>query len=156
MWIDTDRSNLYFSDKILLVEGSTEVALFNRMIDDGRISLPNTSCSILHTEGKYNTLRFMRLLDGLGLPYAVIYDQDNTDAQTRLNELIETASNASENCLGTHVLAPDLETYLGWPQPEGGRNALKPGFAMLHYQERADTTPQLATLCSEVMSLLTN
>lgn len=151
LWLDNERSSLFFVDFVLLVEGATESALFARLIDDGRITLPVTSCGILHTDGKYNTVRFMRLLETLGMPFAVVHDRDGGKKHQELNQLISDEANKSSYSHGVMVLEPDLEGYLGWNQPrEGG---LKPGVAMLNYENLGAETPKLDELCARIETL---
>ena len=37
LWLNPDRASLFFAEKVLLVEGPTEVAFINKLIDDGKI-----------------------------------------------------------------------------------------------------------------------
>lgn len=153
LWMDNERSSLFFVDLVLLVEGPTESALFSRMIDDGRLALPMTTCGILHSDGKYNTVRFMRLLAKLGIPHIVVHDVDpnGNRHQQQLNELINQEAENSEFTYDVVLLDPALEGYLEWPKPEGRHQGLKPGVALLNYEERGATTPKLDELCARIV-----
>jgi predicted ATP-dependent endonuclease of OLD family len=40
LWLNPDRAGLLFAQHVLLVEGPSETALINRLLDDGKLSLP--------------------------------------------------------------------------------------------------------------------
>lgn len=155
LWLDNERSSLFFVDFVLLVEGATESALLARLIDDDRLILPVTSCGILHSDGKYNTVRFMRLLSALGMPFVVIHDKDTSDVQLKLNKLIQDEAAVSSFAKGVVVLDPDLEGYLGWKQPKGNYSGLKPGVALLNYEQHGGTCPKLDDLCESIRQAVT-
>ena len=67
LWLNTDRSGLFFANHALLVEGPTEVALINKLIDDGKIKGADCGLHVLDCLGKYNIHRFMNLLSHLGI-----------------------------------------------------------------------------------------
>lgn len=150
LWLDNERCSLFFCDFVLLVEGPTETALFSRILDDGLLTMPGKACSILHSDGKYNTVRFMRLLNCLGLPFVVVHDRDTKTRQRELNDLIAAEQEACELCRHVEVLEPNLEEYLGWPTPPERQRSLKPGMILLNYESRAAATPQLAELCERL------
>jgi len=152
LWLDNERSSLFFVDFVLLVEGMTEAALFTRLIDDDRLNLPVTSCGVLHSDGKYNTVRFMRLLDRLGMPHIVVHDKDNSQIHDQLNQLIKDESDGNVFTKGVLVLDPDLENYLGWIQPNN--SGLKPGVALLNYEQHGEKTPRLDEMCVNIQNLL--
>lgn len=156
LWMDNERSSLFFVDLVLLVEGPTESALFSRMIDDGRLELPKTTCEILHSDGKYNAIRFMRLLAKLGMPHIVVHDADPNGGrcQEQLNELIQREAQNSEFTYDVILLDPDLEDYLEWPKPQRRHQGLKPGVALLNYEERGATTPKLDELCARIVQCI--
>lgn len=150
LWLDNERCSLFFCDFVLLVEGPTEAALFSRLVDDARIALPTCACAILHSDGKYNTVRFMRLLNRLGLPFVVIHDRDSMTRQQNFNELIQNEATVCSFCRDVVVVEPNLEASLNWPTPPRARNSLKPGMILLNYETRGDNTPQLTELCVRV------
>jgi ABC-type cobalamin/Fe3+-siderophores transport system ATPase subunit len=154
LWLDNERSSLFFCDFVLLVEGATETALFTRLLDDGRLLIPGAACGTLHSDGKYNTVRFMRLLNAFGLPFVVIHDRDTGGRHDALNELIRQEAEDAEFARGVVVLEPDLENYLGWIHPDGQRSGLKPGVALWNYEQRGGETPRLAELCQRISDVI--
>ena len=72
LWLNSDRSGIFFANHALLVEGPTEVALINKLIDDGKIKGADCGLQLLDCLGKYNIHRFMNLLGHLGIAHSVI------------------------------------------------------------------------------------
>lgn len=65
LWLDEKRSGAFFGEKVLLVKGQTETALFSYMRDQGKLPSCN-GVFIMDTIGKFNIHRFMRLFEGFG------------------------------------------------------------------------------------------
>lgn len=89
LWLNPDRCGMFFANHVLLVEGTAEQALINKMIDDGKVRFADCGLYVLDCLGKYNIHRFMNLLGALGIPHSVLHD-DDLEAQEHedLNELI--------------------------------------------------------------------
>jgi putative ATP-dependent endonuclease of OLD family len=112
LWLDSKRSSAFFSEKVLLVEGPTEVSLLAYMVDKGLLP----ACQgvfILDTIGKYNMHRFMNLFGHFGIKHYVLFDGDNGRQHA-----IEATINAARNrCTGGVDTFPnDLEEFLGIPR----------------------------------------
>jgi len=137
LWLNSDRSILFFANHVLLVEGPSEVAFINKLISDKRIRTPNTGVYILDCLGKYNLHRFMNLLIHLGIHHSVVCDDDgNANEHADINALIS----ATADKVLTHKIAfipKDLEHYLGIPS--AGSDHRKPQHILfLHEQGRID------------------
>lgn len=116
LWLNPHRAGMLFAQNVLLVEGPTETALIGRLQDDGAISLPKGT-HIMDCLGKFNIHRFMSLLIKLGVPHAVIIDDDDDTEQHRaLNQLIEDTSNSDYTRCVLRI-PKDLESFLGVPPP---------------------------------------
>lgn len=78
LWLDSERTSMFFADKVLLVEGSTEKALFNWLIakNDEWHLFAKYRIAIIDVIGKFNFHRYMTLLDKFGIPYGLILDND--------------------------------------------------------------------------------
>lgn len=103
------RASLFFSSTVLLVEGTTEQALIDKLLDEAKISAPQ-GFLVIDTLGKYNTHRFMNLLGELGIKHAVLVDKDNSIMHEKINRLIESSRN--NFTLGIDFLENDMESYL--------------------------------------------
>lgn len=141
LWLDSRRCAAFFAEKVLLVEGPTETALFSYMFDQG--SLPNCKgVFIMDTIGKYNTHRFMRLFQELGIKHYVLYDGDN-GRHAAIDATIRAASNPCTGAIDT--FPNDLEAFLNIPS--AGRSDRKPQHVMLHVEKNMiDLNPLAAKI----------
>jgi predicted ATP-dependent endonuclease of OLD family len=113
LWLSPDRASAFFANRVLLVEGPTELALLNRLIDEGKVEPPTGGLHVMDCMGKFNIHRFMGLMGALGIPHAVIYDDDEGKGvqHTDLNYLIDNSRN--EYTLEITAINKDLEQLLG-------------------------------------------
>lgn len=115
LWLNPDRSSLFFANYVLLVEGQTEVAFLNRLIGEGKIKNVDCGLYVLDCVGKYNIHRFMNLLAHLGIPHSVIHDDDKNKKEHKgLNQLIEDSRHV-ELTLNIKRIDGDLEIMLNIP-----------------------------------------
>lgn len=140
---------MLFAQHVLLVEGPSETALINRLLDDGKLVLPHGTY-VLDCLGKYNVHRFMNLLSGLGVVHAVLHDDDeNANEHQELNQLIADSKNADF----THAvvtISKDLENLLGVALP--GSSHRKPQHLLYCYATNRINGAKLETLCRLVQS----
>lgn len=152
LWLDNERTTVFFAELVLLVEGLSEAALFRRLIDDGVLNLPEGS-EILQTDGKYNTVRFMMLLNALGIPFITIYDDDSDktdDKLKKLNVWINEQHKVNKFSKGLVGIPLDLEAYLGWPRLDRNKRALKPIHALFHYENKTGSFDKIKALCENI------
>lgn len=149
LWLNPDRAGLLFAQHVLLVEGPSETALINRLLDDGRLTLPQGTY-VLDCLGKYNIHRFMNLLSSLGVVHAVLHDDDNNlNEHQELNQLI--ADSRNESFTHSVVTIPkDLEDYLGVVPP--GSSHRKPQHLLYSYATNQIDDSKLAGFCKLVES----
>jgi putative ATP-dependent endonuclease of the OLD family len=131
LWLNPDRSSAFFANHVLLVEGQTEVAFVNRLVDDEMIDNGDCGLFVLDCMGKFNIHRFMNLLGHLGVSHSVLYDDDDDAGfHEELNQLIEDSRQA--NLTEDVVRIPGkLETLLG---VEGGKSYRKPQHLLYQYE----------------------
>lgn len=121
LWIDPDRANAFLSKKVLLVEGSTEKALFsflfNNQNGDFYDENKKSEVMVVDINGKYHFYKFANLLYLLGIPTWILHDGDK-DKVSRgishrfLNEYI--AKMKSDSVIIDYKRVDDyLEDYLG-------------------------------------------
>ena len=126
LWIDPTRANAFLSQKVILVEGSTEKALFSFLFNNPKGAFYDESetakITIIDTVGKYHFYKFAKLLNKFGIKVWCIYDGDNNACKRSishklLNENIEKLKTDSviKDCLR---IDPDLETSLGFVRGE--------------------------------------
>jgi predicted ATP-dependent endonuclease of OLD family len=154
LWLNPDRSSVFFANHVLLVEGPTEVALINRLVGDGKIKNADCGLYVLDCIGKYNIHRFMNLLIHLGVPHAVIHDDDNDkDEHKEINQLIEDSKSA-ELTLTVKRIPGDLEKMLGVPAV--GSDHRKPQHVLYQYDIGKVDAAKVQAFCGLVEACLPN
>ncbi len=148
LWLNPDRAGMLFAQHVLLVEGPSETALINRLLDDGKLALPQGTY-VRDCLGKYNIHRFMNLLSGLGVVHAVLHDDDNANEHQELNQLIADSKDA--NFTQTVITMPkDLEDVLGVTSP--GSSHRKPQHLLYCYATNQIDNAKLTSFCEIVQS----
>lgn len=123
LWIDPNRANAFLSKKVILVEGSTEKALFSFLFyhDKGEFcdERRTSEIAVIEVVGKYHFFKFANLLNKLGIPTWILYDTDNDKepkdkiSHKKLNSYIKQMKKDGVivDCLPSH---PFLEKALGF------------------------------------------
>ncbi len=151
LWLDSERSNLFFSKHVILCEGATEKALFDYLLDTKWIDLKKRQIYILDSLGKFNIHKFMSLLGSLGIRHSVLYDGDADKAyQQIVNDYIK--QKATPFTFKIDLFAIDLESFLGVELPK--RNDQKPVNVLLALSEGKITEIKLSELKTKFESLL--
>lgn len=149
LWLNPDRAGMLFARYVLLVEGPSETALINRLVDDRRMVLP-VGTYVLDCIGKYNIHRFMSLLGSFGICHSVLHDDDDDkDEHKELNQLIED-SRQPELTVTIRRVPKDIEDYLGVP-PAGSRHR-KPQHLLYCYATGQIDVGKLDNFCALVES----
>jgi putative ATP-dependent endonuclease of the OLD family len=147
LWLNPHRAGMLFAQHVLLVEGPSETALINRLLDDGKLALPQGTY-VLDCLGKYNIHRFMNLLSVLGVVHAVLHDDDNhASVHQELNQLIANSKSADF----THAVVTipkDLENLLGITLPRSSHR--KPQHLLYYYATNQIDAAKLDQFCNMV------
>ena len=107
IYLDSERSSLFFAKHVVVCEGATERALFNCLLDKEWSDLKDRQIYFLDSLGKYNIHRFMALLHRLGIPHSIIHDSDkNTEKHKHINEMIK--NNETDMTRGRYVFKDDM------------------------------------------------
>lgn len=117
LWLDSDKASMFFADRVLLVEGATEKALFNYLLANQWYDLSQYRIFIVDAFGKYNFHRFLSLFECFGIPHGIIFDDDSSkDHHNAVNQFIKSRKN--QFTLADPVCFPGcLEKYLGLELP---------------------------------------
>ena len=136
----------------MLVEGPTEVALVNRLVGDGKIKNADCGLYVLDCLGKYNIHRFMNLLGHLGVPHAVIPDDDNGKKEHgELNQLIEDSKHETlTQCV--KQIPDELEVMLGVSRAKSDDR--KPQHVLYLYETEQIDPAKLQAFCLLVEACL--
>lgn len=124
LWLDSERSSLFFARHVLLCEGASEKIYLDYLADSEWSFLRDYRVYVLDCLGKFNLHRFMHLLTELGVPHSVLFDGDNDrKGHHKWNEIVHDA--ATHLTTGIYQFDDDLEGFLDISKPVG-RNDLKP------------------------------
>lgn len=74
--INNERAELFFAEKVILVEGDTEKIVFDYLLKLRGINPNLNDISIIETSGKGNIPRYIKLLESLEIPFVVVFDTD--------------------------------------------------------------------------------
>lgn len=152
LWLNPDRSSMFFANHVLLVEGPTEVAFINRLIGARKIQNADCGLHVVDCLGKYNIHRFMNLLGHLGIPHSVIHDDDdNKDQHVEFNQLIQDSRHPTLT-LEIQSIPGDLEKMLGVPPPKSDHR--KPQHLLYLYETGQIDSANVDAFCQLVESSL--
>lgn len=139
LWLNADRNTMFFVDKVILVEGTTDKVFLNYIIQTENL---NENVYIVDCGNKQHIPRFMELCREFGIKHAVIHDKDD---ENKLNHKMWNASIvAAKNSftIDTKILSPNLEKYIditlpseSYRKPVELLNQLKKGLAKDKKQE---------------------
>ena len=122
VFFDRPRSDMFFANKVILVEGPTEYMLFNYLKQKQRINIEKTKglCCI-DTIGKLSMPYFIKILKSFNIRYSVLFDLDSdinrTDNQAVLSEL--------DSLNDSYFYFPkDIETYCNVIKEKKSNHAL--------------------------------
>jgi energy-coupling factor transporter ATP-binding protein EcfA2 len=117
LWLDSERASMFFADRVLLVEGATEKALFAWLLARDWHDLSRHRVAIVDAMGKYNLHRYIALLEGFGIPYGLMLDDDqDKDHHKVVNEMLKNKvgqSRLAEPCFINEC----MEKFLGLNLP---------------------------------------
>ena len=105
-WINPDRSELFFADKVILVEGQTDKIVIGYLAEE--LNIYNYKYSIIECGSKSIIPQFIRLLNVFHIPYIAVYDKDNHRWRTRE----EIANSNLKNKTIKKAINPRLGTYM--------------------------------------------
>lgn len=124
LWLDTERASMFFADRVLLVEGATEKALFGWLLARDWHDLSRHRIAVVDVMGKFNFHRYIALLEYFHIPYGLMLDDDqNKQHHKAVNEMLRSKAN-SHRLAAPEFIPQCMESFLDKPLP--GRNDQKP------------------------------
>lgn len=132
LWLNSDRNEAFFSDRVILVEGATEKAVFQWLSAKKKGISGKKSCTVIDCGGKTNIPYFMRLFGDLQTHHFVIHDDDNNKTQFHIdaNTAITSAKNGFTDSI--EVISGNIETMLSLPKVNSYKKASE---ALYHLEE---------------------
>jgi CRISPR-associated exonuclease Cas4 len=146
-YLNPNRNEMFFADKVVLVEGQTEKMMFQAWAnyffgdDIGLIS----QVSYIDCLGKFNFQHYIRILNEFQIPLVVIVDSDihKSDKTRRMNQYIKDDTFDADGLY--FELEPDFEGQFSIENPEidskTGEKRHKPYHAFNQFFE-TDGTPK--------------
>ena len=133
LWIDSERSSMFFANIVVICEGPTEKAILDYMLNEEWSYLKEYNLYILDSMGKFNIHRYMNLLGKLGIKHSVIFDLDDDNSY---HKVVNSFIKENVNLYTQQVLTfqKDLEAFLDVELP--ARRDLKPINLMHHLFDR--------------------
>ncbi len=151
LWLDSERSNLFFAKHVVICEGATEKVFFDYLLNTQWHDLKDQHVYFLDSMGKYNIHRYMNLFKLLGISHSVLMDKDR---DPEIHDLINTFIEGNKNKFThkIHYFDPDIEGFLGIDKPNDNRQ--KPLNIMVKYSEGQITESKLNELRTIIEELL--
>lgn len=144
LWLDSERASMFFADKVLLVEGATEKALFNYLLANDWHDLTKERILVVDALGKYNFHRFLSLFNTYGIYHGIMFDNDNEkNEHSAINQLIRNRKN-NFTLADPFEFNKCLEIHLGLTLP--GRDDQKPLQILKALEDKTITAEQLEQL----------
>jgi hypothetical protein len=152
-FFDLSRSEMFFSKKVVLVEGDTEKLIVpfwaSRLAQkDKKYDFSSNNICVIECDGKTNLHIFMRVLNEFKIPYVVIHDidpidfpedkEDKTDqekSKLRMFEENDFVEKTLDPKYG-HIIriTPELESVIGISKSQAEKHG-KIGAAFFKYDE---------------------
>jgi len=135
-WINPDRGELFFAEKIIIVEGPTDKTIIPYL--SKKLSIFKYEYTIIDCGGKDNIKIYIHLLNKFRLPYVAVYDKDNqavktADAINNANKSSKEIEDAIDQSLGKSIIFEnDIEEEIGIID-ENNKN--KPYFSLKHVSD---------------------
>lgn len=129
LWMQSTRTTAFFSQRVILVEGPSETAIYSYLTTRGLMDPPVRGLAVIDCMGKYNIHRFVAILSAFGIDHSVLYDGDNGGAHdTEVTQAINDAKSAFTKRITR--FANDLETELGITPLPRNESSRKPQYAL--------------------------
>ena len=138
-WINPDRGELFFAEKVILVEGPTEKTIIPALAK--QLNVFRHDYTIIDCGSKDSIPLYLKLLNKFKIKYIAVYDQDhqnnkNQDAKNTATISTQKILNLIENKFGQSVaFINDIEEELGYPSGNSGKpfKALQPTIYQIRY-----------------------
>lgn len=148
LWLDKERTAMFFADHILLCEGASEKIFLDHLINTEWHDIRRKNVYILDCMGKFNIGRYMNLLSKLGMSHSVLIDSDKNKKKKEIQELFNSfiEKNKTDLTKGMYAFEDDFESFLGINPPSSERKDLKPLNIMYKYKKQEISDEKLKEL----------
>lgn len=147
LWLDSERTSMFFVNHVILCEGPSEKIFFEYLINTKWTELKERNICIIDCMGKFNINRYMNLFSKLAISHSVLIDSDGSKGiQGIFNKFIDKSKN--EFTKNVHLFETDIEDFLKIDTPK--RKDLKPLNIMHKYKNNYISDEKI----TEIRSLL--
>lgn len=154
LWMQGTRATAFFSQRVILVEGPSETALYTYLITRGLMDTPARGLTVIDCMGKYNIHRFVAILSAFGIDHSVVYDGDGGGSHD--NE-VSAAIKAASSSFTKHItrFEQNLETELGIKPLQRHEFHRKPQYVLYHLESGNVDAAKLDAIKQEIVNLAT-
>jgi hypothetical protein len=154
LWMQATRTTAFFCQRVILVEGPSETALYSYLTTRGLLDPPLRGLAVIDCMGKYNIHRFVAILGAFGIDHSVLYDGDSGNCfDTEVTAAITGAKSSFTKRITR--FANDLESELGiTPLPRNESNR-KPQYILYHLETGKVDAAKLEAVKQEFIDLAT-
>lgn len=130
-WLNPDRSELFFSQKIILVEGHTDKTVVSFLAKE--LNVFRYEYTLIDCGGKDSMVHYIKLFNKFGLKYTAVYDKDHqSDKKEDSIAIIDKSSKIIEDSIdhefgSSVILVNDIEEEIGLAD---GKQKNKPYIAL--------------------------
>lgn len=149
IWLDTERSSLFFAKHVLICEGASEKSFIDYLMNTKWPELKEKHIYCLDALGKFNFHRYIKLLTKFGLSHSVLMDLDeNKNKHKYINDFVKSKISK------LHGFEKDFEAFLGIDSVYKNRKDLKPLNVLKNYEDGNITVKKIEEL-KEIIKKLT-
>lgn len=154
LWLQPNRTVAFFSERVILVEGPSETALYSYLTSRGLLARPFPGLVVVDCLGKYNMHRFMALLSAFGVDHSVMYDGDLGKAK---DQQVTAAIKHAKSTFTKEIirLEQDIESLLGIQPLPRDQNQRKPQHLLYHLEAELVDKRRLDSVKEHFMKLAT-
>jgi hypothetical protein len=154
LWMQATRTTAFFCQRVILVEGPSETALYSYLTTRGLLEPPTRGLAVIDCLGKFNIHRFVAILGAFGIDHSVLYDGDSGKFHdTEVTTAITGAKTSFTKRITRFV--NDLESELGIsPLPRNESNR-KPQYMLYHLETGQVDASKLEAVKQEFFDLAT-
>lgn len=105
-------NEFFFSDKVILVEGDTEQAVFSELKD-------SLDITIVNCRGKANIPMFQKILNHFGISYTILHDLDSPKAKRKEKWIVNSMWTINNKILEEAQKGKDNKVIVSIPDFEG-------------------------------------
>ena len=164
---DPNVKEIFFTEKIVLIEGPSEEIVSNILIQKGNLDVSHVS--IIKAESKFNIPLFVKVFNSLKIPYTVLIDEDpyflpnytktnpsSIKGKKKAYEMTLRIAEIVDESLGKIiVISPNFDEFLGVSKTQS-KDLGKPTAVYNKYKELEESEDEITKNVEKLFNLLIN